>query len=246
MASRRFISHFSKSGLVLTVLGLLSVGVTSAAIYTRSDPAPDIALDMVRFDGPGSQPLWVQRHEVTLTQWNECNDAGACSLRLRPPPGGADREWPATGLSYPDVSEFVAWINKNSRRSYRLPTFAEWMSVAGPVLPKQADPIFTDPTLSWASTYLTENLVDRDLRPTGAWAETVVGIGDLNGNVWEWTGDCYRSTKGNDDPDSCPAFYVAGEHEAVIPYLVRDPAQGGCAVGAPPAHLGMRLVSDDA
>jgi hypothetical protein len=31
---------------------------------------------------------------------------------------------------------------------------------------------------------------------------------------------------------------------AVIPFLVRDPARGGCAVGAPPAHLGFRLVTD--
>jgi hypothetical protein len=47
-------------------------------------------------------------------------------------------------------------------------------------------------------------------------------------------------------PDRCPAFYVGGEHIAVMSYLVRDPARGGCAVGTPPAHLGMRLVSDHA
>ncbi|MEC8042421.1 MAG: formylglycine-generating enzyme family protein, partial [Pseudomonadota bacterium] len=35
-------------------------------------------------------------------------------------------------------------------------------------------------------------------------------------------------------------------HVAAIPYLVRDPARGGCAVGSPPAHLGMRLISDEA
>ena len=40
----------------------------------------------------------------------------------------------------------------------------------------------------------------------------------------------------------CPAYFVGGEHIAAVPYLVRNPARGGCAVGVPPAHLGMRLV----
>jgi hypothetical protein len=47
------------------------------------------------------------------------------------------------------------------------------------------------------------------------------------------------------DPSRCPAFFVGGEHVAAMSYLERDPARGGCAVGTPPAHLGMRLVADD-
>lgn len=42
--------------------------------------------------------------------------------------------------------------------------------------------------------------------------------------------------------DRCPAFCVMGAHEAAMPSLIRDPARGGCAVGSPPAHLGMRRV----
>jgi hypothetical protein len=33
---------------------------------------------------------------------------------------------------------------------------------------------------------------------------------------------------------------------SVISLFSRDPAQGGCAVGAPTAHLGLRLVTDRA
>lgn len=42
--------------------------------------------------------------------------------------------------------------------------------------------------------------------------------------------------------DRCPAFCVMGAHEAVMSSVIRDPARGGCAVGSPPAQLGMRLV----
>ena len=42
----------------------------------------------------------------------------------------------------------------------------------------------------------------------------------------------------------CAAYWAGGEHLSAMSYLIRDPARGGCAVGTPPAHLGMRLVTD--
>lgn len=44
------------------------------------------------------------------------------------------------------------------------------------------------------------------------------------------------------DPARCPAFFVGGEHMAAMSYLTRDQAFGGCSVGTPTAHQGMRLV----
>ena len=80
----------------------------------------------------------------------------------------------------------------------------------------------------------------------GMWFSTSAeGIVDLDGSVWEWTQDCYGGEGGGPiDPKKCAAFFAGGEHVAAIPFLVRDPARGGCAVGSPPAHLGLRLVSE--
>jgi formylglycine-generating enzyme required for sulfatase activity len=115
--------------------------------------------------------------------------------------------------------------------------------MAAEVLPHTPDPIFTDPELTWASAYLLAPQTSRTLRPQGSFETTSQGIVDLNGSVWEWTQDCYAGTsQGPASADRCPAFFVGGEHVAAVAYLVRDPARGGCAVGAPPAHLGMRLV----
>ena len=188
--------------------------------------------------------LHVQKHEVTVAQWNRCHDGGGCTLRLRARPGQDPAVTPATGISHADAGEYLHWINTETGQSFRLPTAAEWREIARPVLHDAAAPTFTDPDLAWASTYLTEGQAPRALKPRGSFSTTPAGIADLDGSVWEWTRDCYAGAAQGVDPARCPAYYMGGEHVAAMSYLIRDPARGGCAVGTPPAHLGLRLVSD--
>lgn len=231
--------------LVVIVAAILGAGFLGAV--TLRWPGAAIAPDMIAVDFGEEldKVIWVQSHEVTITEWNACNDAGACALRLRLPahldPG---KSYPATGLSWVDANEYLTWINQKTGHLFRLPTTSEWFAVAKDVLPQKPDPIFTDPDLTWASAYLMDEGPSRALVPSGSFAATAHGIWDLDGNVWEWTQDCYAGDAGGTDLARCPAFFAAGEHIAVMSYLVRDPARGGCAVGAPPAHLGLRLVSD--
>lgn len=209
-----------------------------------SDAAQIVRAEIVTLqDG---RKLRVQTREVTVSEWQACHDDKACELNFASKV--KDVDYPATGLSYPDAMQYVVWVNRQTRGDWRLPSSAEWAELSSEVMPEQPDPIFTDPALTWASTYLIEaNRTGRNLRPSGAFSTTSGGIADLDGNVWEWTQDCYAGSDGQEpfDIDRCPAFIMGGEHEAVMSYLVRDPARGGCAVGAPPAHLGMRLVSDN-
>lgn len=193
------------------------------------------------------QALMVQTFELRISDWNQCHAAGGCALQLSAPVGEDEADYPATGLSYLDAKEYLGWVNATTGQSLRLPTADEWYAMAVEVLPETPDPLFTDPSLTWASTYLAEGgQQSRRLQPSGSFAKTADGIRDLNGNVWEWTQDCYSSSTGESfSEDRCPAFVMGGEHEAVMSFLIRDPARGGCAVGSPPAHLGLRLVSDD-
>lgn len=232
--------------LLSAVMGLAVVALVGAALMLRGpDPidGPQMAERPVLM--PDGAALFVQKYEVTVAEWNACHAAGACELALRAAANRDAATMPATGLSYIDVIEYLVWINKATRQKFRLPTLVEWEFMAAPVVPKTPDPFFTDPSLSWASAYLLEPQTKRVLRPQGAFDTTPEGIVDLNGSVWEWTAECYAGASGIDiDPARCPAFFVGGEHVAAIPFLVRDPARGGCAVGTPPAHLGLRLVSD--
>ncbi|NNE51535.1 MAG: SUMF1/EgtB/PvdO family nonheme iron enzyme [Sulfitobacter sp.] len=235
----------SRTVLQFVVLALLAAVLAGVALFQRG---PDLTLLPEMSDRPVILPdgkaILVQRHEVTLAEWNRCVAEGACHLELRARPDQDPAIIPATGLSYVDALEYIDWINGATGQSFRLPTAKEWSFMAAAVLPKEPDPIFTDPSLTWASAYLTEGLTPRTLRPQGSFSTSPEGIADLDGSVWEWTQECYAGAAEGVDRNRCPAFFVGGEHLAAMSYLVRDPARGGCAVGSPPAHLGMRLVSD--
>lgn len=112
---------------------------------------------VVLTDGPA---LYVQKYEASVAEWNACHAAGACTQQLRVAGNRTPEELPATGLSYVDVGEYLAWINATTGHDCRLTSLMEW------------------------------------------------------------------------------------EHIAAMSFLERDPARGGCAVGVPPAHLKMRLVTD--
>jgi formylglycine-generating enzyme required for sulfatase activity len=245
-ASSNPISHKRKA-LIPCLVGLVAATLIGAALLLRGPPPladlPQMAEQPVILSN--GVALFVQKYEVSVAEWNSCHDAGACTLALHVTATQNSAKTPATGLSYLDVSEYLAWINEQTGHDFRLPTIAEWEFMAAEVLPLAADPIFTDPNLSWAATYSLTPETTRALLPSGAFATTLEGIVDLNGNVWEWTAECFSGASAGDiSIGRCPAYFVGGEHIAAISYLVRDPARGGCAVGTPPAHLGMRLVSD--
>ncbi|QFT61941.1 SUMF1/EgtB/PvdO family nonheme iron enzyme [Roseivivax sp. THAF30] len=238
-----------KVSLLLVSLLVIAAVVLGIALTRRGavyDPAqlPEMAATPVTLSAGAK--IYVQKYEVSVAEWNTCHEEGACTLRLRVRSDQDARLTPATSLSYVDAGEYLDWINGVTGMTFRLPTLGEWTEMAASVLPEEADPIFTDPSLTWASTYLIEGLTPRALKPRGSFSLSPEGIADLDGSVWEWTGERFPSASDNADPARCPAFYVAGEHVAAMSYLIRDPARGGCAVGSPPAHLGMRLVSETA
>ncbi len=245
VATSAFTARLLRHPVFVFVAAAILLGV---ALYPRG---PDTHFAPVMAEQPVTMPsgakLLVQKYEVSVSEWDACHAAGACALSMAKYARDSGPVLPATGLSYVDVSEYLNWINGVTGQHFRLPTVLEWEHMAAEVLPDTPDPIFTDPALTWASAYLIEPQIKRTLRPQGAFDTTAEGIVDLNGNVWEWTQDCYTGAAGGDIPiDRCPAFFVGGEHVAAMSFLVRDPARGGCAVGSPPAHLGMRLVLDHA
>ena len=237
-------TRLSGAAAIFASLGVAGAIISGAAWWAHGT---DLAL-LPEMVGPillgDDHAVWVQKYEVSVAQWNLCHAQGGCALWLVLRSDQRAEHTPATGLSYPDAMQYIAWLKTATGQSFRLPDVAEWERVAHSVIPDEPDPIFTDPALSWASAYLIEAELPRALKPKGSFSTTADGVADLDGSVWEWTQECYSGTESDPSNERCPAFFVAGLHIAAMSYLERDPARGGCAVGAPPAHLGMRLFSD--
>lgn len=197
--------------------------------------------------GPGTQmapvpvaghTLQVSRHEVTVGSWRQCFVEGGCTHM--PVSISISDQLPVTGVNWFDVTEYLAWANAREGGGLRLPTVAEWRVIARALIHEKPAPLFTDPRLAWAANYGQKIAQSGPPRAAGYFSTTPEGISDLDGNVWEWTSSCAKPGFG----DQCPAYVAAGEHEAAVPVFVRNPASGGCATGAPPTHLGFRLVAD--
>jgi len=177
-----------KKSIIVSCIVLAVAGLAGAARDTRG---PGFASLVEMADQPvllpDGTPLYVQKYEVSIAEWNACHHAGGCTLELRAGSNHSAADMPATGLSYVDVSEYLRWINFGAGVTLRLPSLSEWEYMAAEVLPAAPEPIFTDPELTWASAYLMAPQTKRTLRPRGSFATTSEGIVDLNGSVWEWT-----------------------------------------------------------
>ena len=182
-------SHALLRNLVLAgLIGALFGAVQYLRGPVSTHPLPDMAdVPVVMPDG---RAVFVQRHEVTVAEWNACHHGAGCTLLLRTRSGLDPATTPDTGLSHVDASEYVAWINGHTGHNFRLPTAAEWNHMAESVLPEKPEPLFTDPALTWASAYLIKGQAPRALRRQGSFSVSPEGIVDLDGSVWEWTQDC--------------------------------------------------------
>jgi formylglycine-generating enzyme required for sulfatase activity len=196
----------------------------------------------VHMESNGGRTLLVSRYEVSATSWRQCYDDGGCSYMPAIPAGR--ESFPITGINWLDVGEYLAWANARSGGGLRLPTLAEWREMDRSLVQARPAPYFTDPRLAWAADYGQEKTPTGPVRPRGSFSTTPDGISDLDGNVWEWTSSCFRADFNGQSASMCPAFVAAGEHEAVVSVFIRNPGLGGCATGAPPTHLGFRLVAD--
>jgi len=85
-------------------------------------------------------------------------------------------------------------------------------------------------------------------QPFGHFGVNALGISDMGGNVWEWTDTCFASHSVGALPlaprENCGVRILAGAHIAAMADFIRDPRNGACSVGLPPANLGFRLVRE--
>lgn len=94
---------------------------------------------------------------------------------------------PVVCVSWNDTVEYTGWLARKNNREYRLPTEAEWEYAArsGGKSERFAGGDDVDKVAWYASNS------DNRTHPVGRKQSNGLGLYDMSGNVWQWTGDWY-------------------------------------------------------
>jgi serine/threonine-protein kinase len=134
--------------------------------------------------------FWLDRTEVTNTQYRLCVADGACrESRLANDLAYGGDDYPAAGIPWQDAQDYCVWAGG------RLPTEAEWEYAA------RGSEGYTYP---WGEEFTCTggNFWDKasgcddgfaEPAPVGSFPEGTSWCGalDMAGNVWEWVADVY-------------------------------------------------------
>jgi sulfatase modifying factor 1 len=145
--------------------------------------------------------------------------------KLRPQ---SEYNHPVIHVSWNDATEYCKWLSRQSGKTYRLPTEAEWEYAAGNGSRHtkyswgNGDPSgknggnVTDESkrpgdgVSWATKFEGYNDGYWYTAPVGSYNPNDFGLHDMTGNVWEWCSDWYDSDYYKNSPSSNPTGPSSG------------------------------------
>jgi formylglycine-generating enzyme required for sulfatase activity len=194
--------------MVLIPRGEFTMG--SSAGDESEQPAHSVYLDNYYLD----------RYEVSNDQYRMCVEAGACGLPFSTidfdNPAMADH--PVVFLSWPAAAFFCEW------RGGRLPTEAEWEKAARGSEQR---------TYPWGEgideTYANfdKYVAGGKTTPVGQYerGQSVYGVYDLAGNVWEFVADWYAADYYAISPSAGPSGPRDGEYRVVRGGAFDNPAE---------------------
>lgn len=146
------------------------------------------------------KPFALGVYEVSFAEWELCVNAGGCGGYMPRDRKDSTPDRPAETLSYNDAQAFVDWLNEQvDGAPYRLPSEAEW---------EYAARAGTTTAFWWGDAIGPENAnyrADELYRgggstgealgksvPVKSFAPNPFGLYQMNGNVAEWTSDCWH------------------------------------------------------
>jgi formylglycine-generating enzyme required for sulfatase activity len=169
--------------------GSFTMGSSNTETAADSDEFPQHTVTI-------AAPFAVSKFEVTFENWDTCYELGGC--RIRPDDFGWGRgDRPVIGVDWDDAQQYVAWLSKQTGKSYRLLTEAEW---------EYAARAGTTTAYSWGDDVKEDGKAmadcfdcgsrwdDMETAPVGSFAPNAFGLHDMLGNVWEWVEDCYHDS----------------------------------------------------
>lgn len=142
------------------------------------DPADDYHISRQIVQLP---EYWIDQYQVTNSLYEQYMAQTAAPA---PEVWPGENGHPVRGVTWDQAVAYCSWAKK------RLPSEAEWEAAGrGPGAAPQLYPWGTDPTAGGSAS----NLPDQDTYAVGtlSFNQSLLGVFDLVGNVWEWTGEPY-------------------------------------------------------
>ncbi len=177
--------------------------------------------------------------EITFAQYdNFAKDAG------KPLP--SDEGWgrgqrPVINISWQDAREFALWLSEKSGKTLSLPSESQWEYAAKA---SRWDAQNAGDKANCEGCYKWDN---KESVPVGQFPANAFGLHDMQGNVWEWTSDCYTdfySPQGGAPQDGCDNKAVRGGSWYDLPTQLRSTNRSKAASSKHSNRIGFRLVEE--
>ena len=161
---------------------------------------------------------------------------------------------PAINVSWNDAQDYVAWLSRQTGRSYRLLSEAEWKYIAR-AGSSTAYSWGNDVGLNRAncSSVLESVGICGDswdaTAPVGSFPANAFGVHDMHGNVFEWVEDCWNdsyaralSRGGPLRSGDCESRVLRGGSWAIFPRILRSASRYRNSTGTRNGVIGFRVA----
>ena len=225
--------------MVVVPAGRFRMGDLAGDGKDRERPVHDVKI---------AEPFAVGKYEVTFAEWDACVAGGGCTHQPN------DRGWgrgtrPVINVSWDDAQEYVRWLSRETGRTYRLLSEAEWEYVA------RAGSTTKYP---WGDDIGTNKANcdgcgsrwdDKRTAPVGSFEPNAFGLFDTAGNVWEWVEDCWNENYNGAPGDgsawtsrNCNRPVLRGGSWGDYPWGIRSANRNRNDAGIRDNYLGFRVA----
>ncbi|MGK7918325.1 MAG: formylglycine-generating enzyme family protein, partial [Prochloraceae cyanobacterium] len=145
------------------------------------------------------QPFWMSKFPVTQALWRAIAELPKVDRHLNLEPSSFQGDnLPVESVSWYDAVEFCSRLSRETGRSYRLPSEAEWeyAARAGTTTPFHCGETIETKLANYrgSATYANEPQGEYrgETTPVGSFPPNAFGLYDMHGNVWEWCADIWH------------------------------------------------------
>jgi len=148
----------------------------------------------------------IAKHEVNQRQWKEVTKTNPSYFK------DCD-ECPVEDVTWEDAQKYIAQLNEETGRHYRLPTEAEWEYAARGGKDGEGFEYSGSGTLDNVAWFSDNS--DSKTHTVGTKRPNKLGLFDMNGNVWEWCSDWYDENYYSNSPEENPAGPPSGTYRVL-------------------------------